>query len=176
MSQVIKNEVKYEHHFDRKANRHYLNGIVTVLHCHHYASLYTQLAIDAGETDLLKASSRDVFFEVLQKYFEENPQIDNLPAKLEIGCQYFALFGLGAMKVEFLGSDSGAVELLTSHVDSGWVKKWGQYDKPVNYIAAGYIEALCAVALNVPSNSFDAMETRSIVTGAKTSQFKVVRR
>ena len=176
MTQVIRNEVKYEHYFDQHAKRHYMNGIVSVLHCHHYTSLYTQLAIDADETKLLKDSSRDVFREVLDNYFAQNPQIDTLQAKLEIGCQYYALVGLGAMKVLFLGNDSGEVEILTSHTDSGWLKKWGQYDKPVNYITGGFIEALFESVLGSNSPTFEAIETQSIVMGAKTSKFKVVRR
>jgi hypothetical protein len=176
MIQVIKNDVKCEHYFDRKANRHYINGIVSVLHCHHYSSLYTQLAIDSGETELLKSSARDVFREVLGNYFESNPQINTLSAKLDIGCQYFGLMGLGALKVRFLGDNSGEVEMPVSHTDSGWIKKWGLYDKPVNYIGGGFIEALFETVLNASSNTFEAVETQSIVMGAKTSQFKVVRR
>ena len=33
-------------------------------------------------------------------------------------------------------------------VDQGWIKKWGQRDKPVNYIGQGFI----AAALNLPSD------------------------
>ena len=46
---VVEKKVEFEidHRFDPVKNRHYLNGFCSVLHCHHYATLYTQLADDA---------------------------------------------------------------------------------------------------------------------------------
>jgi hypothetical protein len=134
------------------------------------------LAVDAGETDLLKESSREIFRDVLDKYFNENPETDILQSKIEIGCQYYSLLGLGTMKVIFLGDDHGRVEVPSSHTDSGWIKKWGKYDKPVNYITAGYIEALFESVLNTPQKTFAAEEIQSIVMGADISKFKVSRR
>ena len=122
MAVVTKNEIKYDHFFDQKANRHYINNLVSVFHCHHYTSLYTQLAIDAGESELLKECARESFHNVLKLYFTNNPDINSLQAKIEIGCQYYALLGLGNMKVIYLGENSGEVELTASHTDSGWLK------------------------------------------------------
>lgn len=176
MAIVTKNEVKYNHYFDRDTKRHSINGVQSVLHCHHYATLYAQLALDAGETDLLKDCARESFRDMLDSYFSDNPEIDTVQAKIEIACQYYALLGLGNMVVHFLGTESGEVELLSSHTDSGWIKKWGEYDKPVNYISGGYIEAMCELVLNLAPKSFNATETQSIVMGSETSKFKVTRR
>lgn len=176
MTKVIKNEVKYDHVFDPKTKRHQINKVQSVLHCHHYTSLYTQLALDAGETDLLKECARESFRTVLDTYFANNPDVDTVQAKAEIGCQYYALVGLGKMNVMFLGDDSGVVELQASHTDDGWMKKWGVYDKPVNYITAGFIEALFELVLDLEPKSFAAMEVQSIVMGAETSEFHVTRR
>lgn len=176
MAVVIKNEVKYNHHFDQKTKRHSINGVQSVFHCHHYMALYAQLAVDAGETELLKECSRDSFRKVLDTYFSENPCIDTIQTKVDIACQYYALFGLGKMNVVFLGDESGEVELLASHTDDGWKKKWGQYDKPVNYLTAGFIEALFESVLGFAPRSFSAIETQSIVMGADKSTFKITRR
>ena len=176
MALVINTQVKYDHYFDRGTKRHTINGIQSVLHCHHYTSLYTQLAIDAGETDLLKECARESFRTVLDTYFAANPDIDTVQAKVEIGCQYYALLGLGKMVVNFLGTESGEVELLSSHTDDGWKKKWGEYDKPVNYISAGYIEAMFESVLNFPAKSFRVVESQSLVMGSEVSKFKVTRR
>ena len=175
MAIVTNTQVKYDHDFNRKTKRHTINDIQSVLHCHHYTSLYTQLAIDANETDLIKECARESFRKILDTYFTANPDVDTLSAKVEIGCQYFALLGLGTMVINFLGTESGEVELLSSHTDDGWKKKWGEYDKPVNYISAGYIEAMFESVLNLPANSFIAVETQSIVMGSKVSKFKVTR-
>ena len=176
MAIVAKNEVAYNHYFDRKTKRHTINGIQSVLHCHHYTSLYTQLALDAGETALLKDCARQAFHTVLEKYFTDNPSVATVKERVEIGCQYYALLGLGKMQVLFLGTESGEVELLSSHTDDGWMKKWGEFDKPVNYLSAGYIEAMFETILGLEAGSFSAVETQSIVMGAATSKFKVTRR
>lgn len=176
MAIVIKNEVKYEHTFDPATKRHHINGHQSVFHCHHYTALYSQLAVDAGETELLKECARESFRTVLDTYFEENPEISTIHEMVEIACQYYALVGLGKMTVTFLGENSGEVMLQSSHTDTGWIKKWGKYDKPVNYITAGYIEALFESVLSLPARSFHANEMQSIVMGEDTSVFKVTRR
>jgi len=176
MAVVVKNEVKYDHFFDAQTKRHQINGVQTVLHCHHFTSLYTQLAIDSNETDLIRDCARDSFRTMLDKYFADNPDIESIQDKIEIACQYYALIGLGKMKVNFLGDESGEVELLSSHTDAGWMKKWDKYDRPINYITAGYIEALFGAILGVEGGAFEAIERQSIVMGAETSLFNVVRR
>lgn len=176
MAIVIKNKIEYNHRFDNQTNRHYINGILSVLHCHHYTCLYTQLALDAGETSLLKECARESFQELLEKYFLEHPNLQSIQDKVEIACQYYSLLGLGRMHVQFIGKFSGLVELPVSHTDSGWIKKWGIYDKPINYISGGFIEALFEVCLNMPASSFEATENQSIVMGATSSIFKVTRR
>ena len=176
MAIINKIDVMYEHSFDPASKRHRINGIQSVLHCHHYTSLYTQLAIDAGETELLTECARESFNTVLAGYLANHEELDTLAAKVDICCQYYALFGLGKMAVNFLGGDSGEVELTSSHTDLGWIKKWGTFDKPVNYITAGFIEALFEVVQDTAPRSFKAIEKQSIVMGAETSVFTVVRR
>lgn len=176
MAIIKKNTIEYQHHFDKKTNRHYINGILSVLHCHHYTCLYTQLALDAEETALLKECARESFRELLEHYLETHPAISTLEEKISIASQYYSLLGLGQLKVTYMGLYSGQVELPFSHTDSGWVKKWGTYDKPINYISGGYIEALFEVCLELPAASFEAVEEQSIVMGATRSIFKVRRR
>ena len=171
MAHLVKNDIKYDHCFDRKTKRHYINGHLSVLHCHHYAILYTQLALDAGEETMLKDVSRETFFEVLKSYLDEHHKNDSPDVKIDIACQYYALVGLGRIKVVYLGNDSGEVHLLDSHLDSGWLKKWKEFDRPVNYITAGYIEALAAAVMDKPVASYNAQETSSIVMGESTGKF-----
>lgn len=175
MAESQKNKLILEHVFDKKTKRHYLNGHLSVLHCHHYSSLYTQLALDAEETDLLADSSEEAFYEILAEYFDKH-NLTSIEDKIDIACQYYAAIGLGKMQVNYLGDDSGKVELLSSHVDRGWIKKWGTYDKPVNYIGAGYITAMFSAVFGEPRGTFKANEVQSVVMGADTSLFNVVRR
>lgn len=175
MAIVKRNEIHFKHTFDRITKRHAINDIQSVFHCHHYTSLYSQLALDADETELLKECARESFHMVLEKYYADNPDIDTVQSRTEIGCQYYALLGMGTMEVIFMGIDSGVVDVPTSHTDEGWIKKWGKYDKPINYVTAGFIEALFECALGLEPKTFIATETQSIVMGAEISTFKVTR-
>ena len=164
--------LQLNHKFDADRMRHYLNDEVAVLHCHHYATLYTQLAIDAQETTLLASVSEEVFGSMLSKYFQDNC-IDAVSDRLEVACQHYSALGLGKMKISYCGPDSGQVVLESSHIDQGWIKKWGQFDAPVNYITAGYIAGMFSAVNDEPKRTFAATETESIVKGADQSTFKV---
>lgn len=166
--------LQLQQRFDSKHKKHFLNDHPIVMHCHHYGALYTQLALDAKETTLLAEVSEDAFFTILNDYFALN-QIQVMSQRIEIACKYFSAFGLGNMQVTYLGDYAGEIELLTSHIDQGWIKKWGHHDVPVNYIAAGYCSALFASVLNQSVRTFKTTETQSIVMGSETSLFKVER-
>ena len=172
MSQFNETTLILDKKFDPKICRHYLNGQVSVLHCHHYSTLYTQLAVDAGETDLLADVAEDTFYNLLTSYYKSH-NIDNIEDRIDIAIQYYATVGLGKMQVNFLGDESGEVELLVSHLDKGWIKKWGNYDKPVNFITVGYIKGMFSAVFCKPTKTFKASEIKSIVMGDNSSIFKV---
>jgi hypothetical protein len=172
MSQAAQATLNLKHQFDASRMRHYLNGQLSVLHCHHYASLYTQLAVDAQETTLLAKTSEESFHDVLADYFDKN-DIESVEDRIAVACQYYAAVGLGQMVVRCLGNDSGEVVLENSHVDEGWVKKWGKFDRPVNHIGRGYIAGMFAAVGGKPVGTYQVRETQSIVQGAPQSCFKV---
>jgi len=175
MTNFKENNLILEHRFDPRSNRHFLNGVVSVYHCHHYTTLYTQLALDSTETELLQGVAEETFFKILNSYFKKY-DITYIYEKFELACKYYAAVGLGKMEVVFAGELSGQVKLLKSHVDEGWIKKWGKYDKPVNYIGAGFIGAMFAAVFNTPIKSFRVIEWESIVMGAEQSVFNVAKK
>jgi hypothetical protein len=167
--------VKLKHEFDEERCRHYLNGQLSVLHCHHYASLYTQLAMDADFINaraILAGSAEDSFFDVLSGYYQAHPELTP-DEKLQAGCRYYAIIGLGQMKILQAGETSGEVVLEHSHLDEGWIKKWGKHDQAVNFLTQGYIAALFAAVYGKTTQSYNVSEVKSIVTGAETSWFVV---
>lgn len=171
MAEFTKTNLGIVHRFDTRTKRHYMNGTQTVYHCHHYATLYTQLAIDAGETELMAQSSEDSFYPILCRMLEENGATA-LEDRVELARQYYAAIGLGALEVEFLGDDAAQIVSKHAHLEQGWLKKWGVYDKPVNYIGCGYVSAMLAAVLGQNCRSFATFETTSIVMGASQTTFK----
>jgi hypothetical protein len=172
MAEFKENTLVLDHRYDERSSRHYLNDSVSVLHCHHYSTLYTQLALDAKETVLLAETAKNTFYNVLKRYYDQH-RVTGIAERIHLASQYFAAVGLGKMEVVFAGEFSGQVTLLRSHVDEGWLKKWGKFDKPVNYIGAGFIGAMFAAVFDVSTGTFNVTERESIAMGAKQSVFFV---
>jgi predicted hydrocarbon binding protein len=169
-------ELKNEHKFDSKRKRHYLNNFLTVLHCHHYATLFTQLALDAKDlvdgTQILKETTEDVFFEVLSDYYKKNG-ITDTKERMDIASQMFSAVGMGKMDIVSGDDNGGEIEMPLAYVDEGWIKKWGKFKEPVNYIGAGYVCGMFAAVFDKPLRTYNVTETQSRVMGADKSHFKV---
>jgi hypothetical protein len=160
--------------FDDQQYRHYVNNELSVLHCHHYSTLFTQLADDAQELngpELLRNSFAETIYPVLAKYYQEN-NVSQLDDKIAIAEQYCVFMGLGKIKIDIQG-ESGSAELLRSHIDEGWIAKWGKNDKPINFIGQGFIAAVFAAITGKSVEAYQVSEIKSIVCGEKTSQFSV---
>ena len=175
MTQIVRPELNVEIRIEPQTMRHYYNDQLVVVHCHHYSTLYTQLALDAGETKLLQDVSEEMFFSVLSDYFTKNP-VQELSNRIEIAIQHYGAMGLGSLEVRYLGEDSADIILHRAHVDKGWMRKWGTSDKPVNFIGAGCIAGLLSAVLDKPVGTFDVRQTKALVMGDDYSEMKAVRR
>ncbi|MGB7135239.1 MAG: hypothetical protein WBD46_08115, partial [Acidobacteriaceae bacterium] len=165
-----------EPRFEPRTCRHLVGDRTYVLHCHHYATLYTQLAEDCGMLDgkkLLAESAEDTFYQILCDFFAAQEPL-SIDQRFAIGERFFSVTGMGTLSVRSAGPECGEVVLPTAHLDAGWIKKWGKSDRPVNHIARGFIAALFAAAFARPSRTYTVTETASIAAGAPESRFVVV--
>lgn len=161
--------------FNPQKARQYINGEAIVYHCHHYATLFSQLADDAkliNGDKLLAEAAEASFYDVLTKYFKDN-KIETLEDKVCIAEQYYSFVGLGELKLDI---NQSSAEMLHSHVDEGWIKKWSKRDEPVNFIGQGYIAAVFSAVNGTDIGAFNVEETQSIVSGCETSKFKVIKK
>lgn len=169
-------ELKLDHKFDPQRKRHYLNNQLTVLHCHHYATLFTQLGLDAKEivdgTRILKESIEDVFNEVLKKYYQQN-NVTDTSDRVEIARKMFSAIGMGKMEVVSYDESGGEIEMPFSYVDEGWLKKWGKSNEPVNYIGRGYLAGMFSAVYDKPCRAYKVTESQSRVMGAGKSVFQI---
>jgi len=171
-------EFEVNHRFDSKNCRHYVNGVCSVLHCHHYAVLYTQLAYDAEQFDgvrCLTETSEDVFYNALNKYFTEKG-ISNVEDKIAVAQEYWKTVGMGLIRFTGIGKYEATAEMDYSHLDEGWLKKWGGNDKPVNFYTVGFVAAVVALVNNTPPQAYQVKETKSLVCGDDKSEFRAVLR
>jgi len=163
--------------FDDASCRQVVNGTPTVFHCHHYTTLFTQLADDASAFEgarLLAVAAEEFAERELTKYFTEH-KLSDLATRLSVAEQYCVFLGLGTLQLR-LEQASGTAEMTHSHVDEGWLKKWGRRDRPVNFLGQGFIAGACAAASGAPRGSYAVTETESIVSGAKVSRFRIARK
>ncbi len=167
-------ELQLNHTFDDNSYRHFINGHNFVLHCHHYMSLSTRLAedfADIGGTTVLREVAEDSIRPVLDSYNADNG-VSAAEDRLAVGAAYYTAMGLGTMRITG-GADSAEVVLEHSHVDEGWVKKFGSADKPINHFTCGFVAAVFGAAFDKPARSFEVTETSSIAAGAPTTVLSV---
>jgi hypothetical protein len=160
--------------FDPDTGRHYLNDFGTVLHCHHFVSLYTQLADDAIHFDgerLLKETAEDTFYEVLKDYFIKHHHT-LIADQIDIAEQYWQTVGMGKLQFLEVGKYTVRAEMPSSHVDQGWLVKWGVKNQPVNFITSGFVAAVAALVNDRPTKSYAVKELKSLVSGDDKSVFK----
>ena len=166
--------LEIEYTFDEKNYRHAMNGFEVVMHCHHYLTLATQVAEDFDEfggTRILNESVEDSIRPVLDDYVQRK-NIASGEERLSIGAEFYEVMGMGLMKVE--GEASGGRATLTrSHVDQGWLVKFGPTDRSLNYFTRGFLAAMFACAFDRPARSYEAVETASLVKGDPTSEFEI---
>lgn len=159
---------------DPETHRHYLNGHPVVMHSHHYLALITKLVEDLkdmGGPGIL----RDVVEETMRAVFDDYIQKNTLSSaqdRCNVGREYYSVFGLGKMVVT--GDENGGeVRLLRSHLDEGWLKKWGSNAEPVNHFTCGFIAAMFGAAFNKPLKTYTVTEVASIAGGNPESRFVV---
>ncbi len=165
-------ELKIKARFDDEKCRQYLNDELSVFHCHHYSTLFSQLADDAkllSGTEHMKSAAAESMLTPIKKFCLDN-NISSPEDRISIAEQYYSYVGLGKLKINL---STNSAEMVNSHVDEGWIKKWGTREQPVNYIGQGFIAAAFALAYDDDPVSYSVEETQSIVSGAKASQFNI---
>ena len=167
-------DIIFEQRFDAKRMLQYVNDEPSVLHCHHYAVLFSKLAIEQADIDgpkLLRDAMEETFFLVFKKYYIKN-NITSRHDKIRIAEEYSRLTGLGLLKLE-VNQDGGYAQMRHSHVDEGWIKKWSKTDYSVNYISQGFIIAAFDIINNTDIRTYEIKEVQSIVKGDPISKFEI---
>lgn len=162
--------------FDSKSYRHFMNGFMSVLHCHHYMTLLTKAAMenkDIGGINILVESAEDSVRPLFDDYIKKH-KISDASAKLNVGAEYYSVMGMGKMTVKG-DAKGGEVELNRSHVDQGWLMKFGKSDTAVNHFTRGYIAAVFGAAFGTEPRNYSVTEVASIVKGDPTSKFIVTK-
>jgi hypothetical protein len=158
--------------FDEKSYRHYLNGQAVVMHSHHYLALLTKLAEDLDDINgpqILADTVEDSMRAIFEDYFQEHA-ISDPKQKAEVCTGYFSSFGLGKMTLGG-NEECGEAKLSRSHLDEGWLKKWGAHHKPINHFTRGYVAAVFAAVFNRPTRSYLVTETVSMAAGEEQGVF-----
>ena len=162
--------LEINHTVDNETYRHKINGHEFVLHCHHYLTLTAKLAedfSDIGAPQVLIEVTEDSIRPLLDDYFTEH-KITSPEERIAIGAEHYAFMGLGMMEIS-VTDKGGKVTLKHSHMDEGWLKKWGKNKTPVNQFTCGFVAAIFGAAYSKEKRGFGVKESKSIVMGAKES-------
>jgi hypothetical protein len=166
--------LKLDFSLDNETFRHYLNDHAVVMHSHHYLALITKLAEDLGDiggAQLLKDIVEESMLPIFNDYIEKNGLTTPLQ-KINVGKEYYSVYGLGKIKIG--GTEAGGEAcLVRSHIDEGWIRKWGPYSKPINHFTCGYIAAMFSAAFGKPAKSYIVTETEGMAVNGSKSSFSV---
>lgn len=166
--------LRLEYSHDDETHRNFLNGQPVVMHSHHYLALITKLVEDLADMsapEILRDAVEDTMRAVFDDYIAKNG-LTSAQDRCNVGREYFSVFGLGKMVIT--GDENGGeIRLLRSHVDEGWVKKWGVHNKPINHFTCGYVAAMFGAAFNKPARSYVVAEVASIAAGDSEGKFIV---
>ncbi len=171
----MSSSTKFNQRYDTTSKLMYVNDISSVMHCHHYTTNFIKVALDfedlSGIENMINAAE-DAFFLAFKKYFISEHVVSTID-RIKICTDLYAYTGMGVMNIVNCKGDSGDIELLHSHVDEGWLKKFGKIDRPINFITQGYIKAMFSTVFDEKIRSYKVDEIESIVLGSKKSHFKV---
>lgn len=166
--------LKLEFSIDNETFRQYLNGHAVVMHSHHYLALITKLAEDLGDSNgpqLLRDVVEESMLPIFTDYITKNGLTTPLQ-KINVGREYYSALGLGKIKVG--GTEEGGEAcLVRSHIDEGWIRKWGTHSKPINHFTCGYIAAMFSAAFDKPAKSYSVTETDGMAVNGTEGTFTV---
>ena len=110
------------------------------------------------------------FGRALEAHFRAYRQGD-LAERIQIAEQYFAASGLGQLDVLGLGPDAAVAELRRPRPNPGRAHLRTADPRFVPAVAAGFLAALCAVALDLPLGTFRVAEATSDTVRPNRSVF-----
>ena len=160
--------------FDPGRKLQYVNNDPSVMHCHHYATLFTKLALDFLHIDgpaKLRDSMEEAYYIVLKKALIVK-DVSNRDEKKLLIEEHFRLAGLGKLEISIL-ENGGTARMTHSHVDEGWIRKWGKNETQVNFIGQGFLVAAFALLFERKLGSFKVEEKQSMVSGSPYSSFEI---
>ena len=163
------------HRFDRATKKHYINNWNTVLHCHHYASTFTELAISARSfagIENLIGSAEHVFGTWLKDYYRQKA-VNTVAERVWTAEQYWKTIGMGLVKIVASSPDRGMASMDYSHIDAGWLQRMGHWNSPVNFITQGFLAGVFSAVFDKPLGSYSVEETQSLVMGDNESRFDI---
>lgn len=166
--------IQLSHDFDFEKGHQFVNGIQTVLHCHHYLVLFTQLADDAERLNgpaLMFEAAEETFYHALKRYFERTG-ITEIPDRTAISEQYFSAVGLGNIRLT-AKPEGGTATMSASQIDQAWLKRWQQRGKPVNFFGQGFLAGALAAIFDKNPGAYAVAETASLVSGDPESKFEI---
>ncbi len=169
-------EINLEHTWDPGLKRHYTNGKQTVWHCHHYATLYTKLALetkDEGGVDLFVQTGAEVWGDFLKDYFQKEG-VSAVEDRIELARQYWKTIGMGLLSIESSAPESGTASMEYSHIDEGWIKKWQGSNQPVNLYTQGFLSGAFSTIYDKPIGAYAVTETASLAKGDDACRFEIL--
>lgn len=167
--------MELEKRYDPRIAKHFIEGRHMVLHCHHYNTLLHKAIVSTPFFDgpeFIFSVFRDDFFATM-KTILENKRI-NEPEKIKKACvDFYSFSGFGKMDVTGMSEKGGKIIAISSHLASGYEKKWGIQDSPVDDFGRGFAAATWALAYGKKPTGCTVTQLKCQSRGDKSGEFKL---
>ncbi len=173
------NQLNFRHSYDSITNQHFHRNFSVVMHCHHYFSVFIELAHayeKQGGPRFMQEAAAETFGSFLRLYYLEDG-IKDLGERIRIAEEYWRQVGMGIIRISTQDPTYGSARMNYSHIDEGWLKKGAPTSRPINYVTQGFLAGFMQAAYTGGrSRTYEVKETKSLVLGDEYSQFEATLR
>ncbi len=162
--------------FDAKENKHFLENMHFVLHCHHYNGAIHRAIVNTPFID-----GKEFIFNIVAEDFYntlgtviKNKNITGANNILNACSLLYSSLGFGLMDFSNLSSSGGLAVSTSSHLASGYLAKWGKQKAPVDDFGRGFIAAAWALAYGKDYKRCKVTQTKCISCEDAVCEFKLM--
>lgn len=171
------NALNHEVYPEANTSSFLINGKPFVFQSNYFLIYMVKLAKNArllNAPQLMVQAAEESFYDIFMDYFRKQG-LRKTSLKVKIVEEYFRLMGLGHLTID-VSKAGGSAKIKEPNLDKVWIQVFSNTDKPVNFIAQGFIGAAFSAINNKPKFSYEVIEWQSRACGSSLSQFNIIKK
>lgn len=145
-------------------------------HCHYFMDGVLKTILEIKEIDgggIYKEQAEKAYAETLRGYLGVHPEIKTEKEKLALAQNMYTAYGFGKLTLDGLTEEGGKAHSDSSFFVTGWLARYGRYDKPLCFFASGFIAGALSVIFDKSTGAYSVKENQCLITGVEKCEFEV---